>query len=60
MAVQLSSFDPERISLCPMCDQPMFSYEESSVIISDDCKCLAHTDCVRQYIEENDCEDNAE
>jgi alkyl hydroperoxide reductase subunit AhpF len=60
MAIQLLNFDPERINLCPMCDQPIFSYEESSVIISGDCKCLAHTDCVRQHIEENDYEGDDE
>lgn len=54
MAIELSNFDPERICLCPMCDMPIFDYDESSVIVSDDCKCLAHSDCVRQYLAENE------
>lgn len=46
--------EPESISLCPCCDQPMFDYEEVCLIESGGCKCLAHSDCVRGCFDEED------
>jgi hypothetical protein len=31
---------------CPLCDQPIGVYEEHTVYVENDCKALAHLDCV--------------
>lgn len=46
--------DPERISLCPLCDGPMFVFDETTVIHANDCKCLAHTSCAEDALGDGD------
>lgn len=50
-------FDPDRVCLCPICDQPMFTYEAVTTIVVDDCQCMAHNFCAINFNEEEDDED---
>lgn len=37
--------EPEDIPLCPLCDQPVFQWDQAEVVTAFDCKALAHADC---------------
>ena len=37
---------PEGIPLCPLCDNPMFTYEEVCIIHAHGIKALAHSKCI--------------
>lgn len=34
--------DPEEFPLCPLCDQPIFTYEEARIASAFCVKCLVH------------------
>ena len=52
--LQLDGYiEPESISLCPICDNPIFIYEFSSVIAAGGSKCLAHSDCASEMLADN-------
>ena len=42
--------DPEDIKLCPLCDGPMFEFDEVTVIKAGGAKCLAHYSCVQDRL----------
>lgn len=50
-------FDPEKVCLCPICDQPMFVYEAVTTLVVEDCQCMAHNCCAVNFNEEEDDED---
>lgn len=45
--------DPEKVSLCPLCDQPMMTYEKVTTMVVDDTQCMVHYDCVNDFDEED-------
>jgi hypothetical protein len=40
--------EPEDIALCPLCDNAMLEWDETSVIECGGAKCLAHSDCIEE------------
>lgn len=43
------------ISLCPFCDNPIFTWEAACVALDGEVKCLGHLDCAREaQVFEND------
>lgn len=44
--------DPETMPLCPLCDQPIFSYELVEVGVAHGCAALIHQDCAEGAINE--------
>ncbi len=46
--------DPERIALCPLCDQPMCEWENTTTLAAEGYKCMAHIDCARNFDEDFD------
>lgn len=38
--------EPEDLPLCPLCDQPIMSYEESVTVMAAGAKAMAHQDCI--------------
>jgi len=43
-----NQIDPEEMPLCPLCDQPIFTYEPHQVVTAAGAKALAHEDCARE------------
>lgn len=52
-----NSIDPEIISLCPLCDGPMFDWDECVVISAGGAKCLAHSSCTLDNLPPEDGEE---
>lgn len=44
------TLSPEDVPLCPLCDQPIWNYEQAAVISSGDAKCMAHQDCTEEAL----------
>lgn len=44
--------NPEKVSLCPLCDQPMMTYDKVTVMVVDDTQCMVHHYCVDNFDEE--------
>ena len=41
----MGELEPESFSLCPLCDQPIFDYEETEIITGFGMKILTHLHC---------------
>lgn len=48
--IQSLTDDPEDMPQCPLCDQPIFSYEESRIVTAFVVKYLAHEDCYQEAV----------
>lgn len=42
----MTLLDPEKMSLCPFCDNEMCSWQECTIFIFAGSQALAHTDCL--------------
>lgn len=43
--------DPEDIPLCPLCDQPIMTYETVAIVTAAGAVALAHEDCTNELAE---------
>lgn len=46
--------NPEKVALCPLCDQPMMRYEKVTTMVVHDTQCMVHYSCVINLDEEDE------
>lgn len=39
------SIEPEKVTPCPLCDEPIYHNQNACIKVADDFKVLVHTDC---------------
>ncbi len=50
--------DAERIALCPLCDQPMSEWENTTTLAAEGYKCMAHYSCAIDKLNESEEEED--